>query len=472
MLVLLCLGCLSLPASATKLTPELSKAALSALPGRIRLDGAVEAPDGKLYLLLIPPGYATRPGKGKVEVDARLPSDDPGVVFYSNGCAHLRLLKQGDAATLVLPRALSEKQKRRILSLRLPSDLIAPVGFVLPKSLKPLGQDVPAVSLVDDDVIAGADFGRKRQSSPRSSYHGDGSVFLTSIKAGSITMLNGKSLNKIAEFPTEGTPCGMELVNGLLYVVDEAKNRVLTVDPSARKFVGQIDLPDRAAPKGIAAFPDGKWIYVSESGANDVVVLETATGKPLVKTKVRPGPGKMAITPDGVFLVVLNVTSGQVSLISTYNQKVISTIKVGDMPTSLALAPDGKTAFVGNRISNTVSVIELEKHQVVGTIKCGQSPTGIGIGPDGSRLYVATGRDNTLTEYDTRSLAKLRELRLSSDTEFPGSLCMLPGGHKLLISSQGTDTDSLSLIDIDKFVTEKSFPLGHANNEAIWVPAP
>lgn len=460
------------PSFGTRLSPELNKSALNAVPNAsIRLDGALQTKDGRMYLLLMPPDAAAKKGREKADVVAVLPDPQhPDLILYANGWAHVRVLPKGEAATIAVPHDLAEKYKKQLLGLRFPSDLIVPQGFVLPRSWKPLITDVPTISLLDDAIVASPDFGVKKKAVPRSQYKGSGSVFLTSVTAGSITMLDGKSLNKVAEFPTEGTPCGMELVNGQLYVVDQAKNRVLILDPGGRKFNGQIDLATKSAPKGIAALQDGKWMYVSESGASDIAVIELGSGKVLMKTKVHPGPGKIALTPDGVYLVVLNVTSGEVSIISTYNQKVVSTVKVGDMPTSLVISNDGKLAYVTNRMSNSVSVLDIAKHAVLHTVKVGQSPAGIALNPDNSKLYVANGRDNTITAYDTKTYQEIAQMHLPIEIEFPGSLCMLPKGDKMLVSSQ--QGDALGIIDLARMEVERRTNLGHAHHDAVWVPAP
>lgn len=463
---------LMVPVHGTRLSPEFTKAAGVAVPAaKIRLDGALQTKHGELYLLLMAPDAAKK-GKDKgASVDVALPnSEKPDVIIYSNGSAHIRVLPKGEASTLALPNQLSEKHKKQLMGLRFPSDLIVPQGFVLPRSWKALIQDVPSISLLDDAIVQSPDFGQKHKMVPRAQYKGNGSVFLTSITSGSITMLDGKTLNKIAEFPTEGTPCGMDLVNGQLYIVDQAKNRILILDPSGRKFSGQIDLDPKTAPKGIAALQNGKWLYVSESGASDVAVIELATGKVLMRTKVHPGPGRIALTPDGIFLVVLNVTSGEVSILSTYNQKVVSTLKTGDMPSSLVVSSDSKRAYVTNRMSNTVSVIDIPKRVIDATIKVGQSPTGIALSPDNAKLYVASGRENTVTVYDTKTHGQIQQMHLPVEIEFPGSLCMLPHGNKLLVSSQ--QGDALGIIDTTKMELESRTSLGHAHHEAVWVPAP
>ena len=458
-------------ASATRLSPELSRSALALFDdAKVRLDGSIQTHTGEIYLPLVP--STPPPKKTKSDVDATIPSAKaPDVVLYTDGWAHVRVLRKGEASTLALPAELTDKQRHRLLTSKFPSDLIVPDGFVVPRSLKALIQDVPTVSLVDDKVIAGAEFGQKHKAATiKEPYKGAGTVFLSSITAGSITMLDGKTLNKIAEFPTEGTPCSMELTGDKLYIADQAKSRVLILDPIKRKFAGQIDLPGKTGPKGIAALANGTWMYVSESAASDIAVIETATGKVLMKTKVHPGPGRCVLTNDGAFLLVLNVTSGEVTFLSTFNQKVTSILKVGDMPTAIVLSKDGARAYVSNRVSNTVSVIDLPHRQVVGTIKAGQSPTGLAVSPDDGKLYVASGRENSITVYDTKTLAKVSEAHLPSGVEFPGIICLLPGGHELLVSNQQSDV--VAVLDTDKMEFSRQVALGHANHEVIWQPVP
>lgn len=460
---------------ATRLSPEVVKAAQSvAADAKVRLDGALQTKNGGLYLLLKPSeAGGKKPIKDKGSVESVFPDKAsgkvPDVILYSNGLAHVRVVNKGEATTLALT-GLPEKIHKTLMELRFPSDLIVPNGFVMPRSMKALIAEVPTISLLDDAIIIRPDFGQKQKPVPRAQYKGSGSVFLTSITTGSITMLDGKSLNKVAEFPTEGTPTGMDFVNGQLYIVDQAKNRVLVLDPAGRKFNGQIDLNVRSAPKGIAALPTGKWMYVSESAASDIAVVELETGKVLMRTKVHPGPGRIALTPDGIFLVVLNVTSGEVTVISTYNQKVVSTLKVGDMPTSLVISADSKTAYVTNRMSNTVTFIDISKRQIIGHLKVGNGPTAVALSPEGDKLYVACGRDNTVTVYDTKTKEQVRQMHLPVDIEFPGSLCMLPNGKQLLVSSQQGQT--LGVINTESMELERSANLGHAHHDAVWVPAP
>jgi YVTN family beta-propeller protein len=480
LLLVLILFLLNICAFATRLPSDLRKNVLNVIHnGSVRIDGAISTDDGLLYLPLVPAkqaGAKKEKDKDKIEIDEFYPSaNNPDIIFYTNSWAHIKTIKKGDVRTILLPANMPEKIKKRVLNLVFPFDLIVPEGFVMPKSLKSLAKELP-VAIVDDAAIDKPDFGIKKIGLNKEHYKGYGTIFATSIVSGTVSVLDGKSLNKIVEFPTEGTPCGMDFAEGRLYIADQAKNRILMLDPIAKKFIGQIDLPPsrdnanmRSAPKSVAAFGNGKLLYVSESGLNDIAVIELATQKMLMRTKVSIGPSRIALTPDGIFLLVLDVTAGEVTIISTYNQKVICSIKVGNIPTDITISKDSKHAYVSNRMSNTISIIDITKRMIVGTIQCGQAPTGLCLSNDNKHLFVVNARDNTISTYDINSLLKTNEIKLPLDVDFPGPLCLLPDGNRLLVTSQQTDV--IAVVDISKpNEPVKLITVGHPMHDIFWAP--
>ncbi|MBX9686834.1 MAG: beta-propeller fold lactonase family protein [Candidatus Obscuribacterales bacterium] len=466
LLVSLCL----LPVFATRLPPESKKLVQEIYPaGNTRIDGSVELPDRNLLLPLIPAANPLK--KLKPEGLQKYPAnaEEPDLLIYENGWAHIKTERKNNTVTLKFPADLPEATKKKLLTMHLPSDLIVPNGFVLPKSMKALIGDLN-IPIAEDVALMKPEFGRKPAATEAQGvYKGAGTFAIVSIKDGSIILLDAKNFTKVAEFPTEGTPSGMAFVDARIYIADQAKNRVLMLDPLARRFLGQIDLPAGTAPKGIAASPNGKWLYVSLSGSSEVAVIETETGKILVKTKAPTGPGKILITPDGVYVSVLSVTASELSVLASYNQRLIGSCKLGDVPTGLAIHPSEKIAYVSNRRSNTVSIVDLTKRTVLNTIKTGNSPTGLAISPDGQKLYVAQGRDNVITIYDTKMLQKLQEVRLPLDVDFPYAISLTPDGKHLLVSSQQTDT--VGVLDTEKLEFSKQIQVGHTTHEIIWIPA-
>ena len=455
-----------LPAVATRLPAALSECLLAEFPdGKIRLDGSIQTSHGDLYLPVLPATASARK-KGKPQIESAYPNaEHPDLLVYGNGWCYLRVLSKGVAKTVVAPADLPEKLRKQLLACKFPSDLIVPENFVVAQSLQPICADVQ-VQLVNDSTLAKADFGQPPKRPTKVS--GPGNVFLTSVNSGNITLLDGKDMSKVAEFPTEGTPGDMAFANGRLYICDQTKNRVLILDPERKQFLGQIDMPYRSAPKGIAVLPNGSLMYVSESGAADIAIIEVAKNRVLMRTKVPPGPGRMQLTPNANFLLVLNVPSGQLTIVSTLNQRSMGSVKVGTMPSYIAVSPDNRIAYVSNRQSNVISVVDIGQRLLIATIPVGQGPTGIVLNRDGTKLYVANARDNSIVEYDTQTRQKLREVKLPLDIDFPGAIYLLPDSMRLLVTSGATDT--IGLLDLEKFEFEKQTIVGHPTHEVLWVP--
>jgi YVTN family beta-propeller protein len=454
------------PALATRLPSDLNESILAEFPdGKVRLDGSIQTSRGDLFLPLLPATPAARK-RAKARIEAAFPSaEHPDLLVYGNGWCYLRVLARGVAKTVLTPAELPEKLKRQLLACKFPSDLIVPEHFVLPQSLKPLCADV-AVRTVSDATLSRADFGQPPQTAKKAA--GAGNLFVTSLNSGVIYMLDERDLAKTAEFPTEGTPGDMAYSKGRLYICDQTKNRILILDADQRQFLGQIDLPYRSAPKGIAVMPNGSLMYVSESGAGDIAVIEVDRNRVLMRTRVPPGPARIALTPNAHFLIVLNVPSGQVTVISTLNQKSMGSVQVGTMPSHIAISADSRLAYVSNRQSNSVSVVDIADRRVIAAISTGQGPTGVALSRDGSKLYVANARENSIAEYDTHARQKLQEVRLPLDIDFPGAIYLLPDGKRLLVTSGATDT--IGVLDLKTFQFVKQTVVGHPTHEALWIP--
>ena len=196
------------------------------------------------------------------------------------------------------------------------------------------------------------------------------------------------------------------------------------------------------SPDGIAASPDGNFIYVTDASQSGHVWVISTVNNTMVHTIYNVGyPFEISLTPNGKYAYV---SSGNVSIIDLTNETVIKTIKVADgyatggvavlpdgkyvyvgsfgnvsvistsnntvvkvinltpsLPDMLAFTPNGAYAYVTNPSSNTVAVISTSNYTVVKTIKVGKTPEGIAITPDGTFAYVANLDSNNVSVIST-----------------------------------------------------------------------
>ena len=473
MMLLSVLGFCSPSAHATRLPAELKAQIGTHMPQvkLFRLDGSLQTGAGDLFLPLLPP-VGFKPTKQGV-IDTAFPSEEkPDIIIFSNGWTFLRVVKEGTHRTLRLPKTLPEAAIKHIVSSKFPMDLLVPDSFVLPLSLKSVRGDV-SVNIVDDlsiakQATAAVAVPETNLNAGTPVLSGDGVVIATSPSCGKLALLDGKTFKKIDEFPTEGTPCGITYFGGLVYVADQTKNRILQFDPTKRAFIGQIDLPTKCAPKGVAALAQGKLLYVSESSTNHVAVLELPSGRLILRTKVPAGPGRLAVTPSGTHLLVLNSTAGILTMLNTANQRMVATIQIGPAPGFMTISKDSQFAYVASKGSNTVSVVDLAKKAVVQKLTTGTAPTGVALNSDQTKLFVANAKDNTIWVFDAKSYEKLEEVKLLIDVDFAGEIALMPDGERLLISSEATDT--VGVLNTNTLKFDEQQIIGFTSDEIRWFP--
>lgn len=454
-----------LPASATRLPDNLRKTIAEKFPQvTVRLDGVLQTKKGTLFVPLIP--KASQASDKPVALSGVYPAKHPLILAFDNGWFFVKLSNLSGKLVLTLPEDLSPAVRDALKANHLPPDMIVPQNMAVVPSMKCVIGELD-IDVASEQAASSEDDGDSFAESPADVSSGDGKIFVTSPATGKILILD-KDFKKVAELQTDGTPGGMTIANGRLFIADQTKNRVLIVNPVANKFDGQIDLPPGSSPRGVTAMRTGRFLYVTESAKNTVTLIELASKKVLVRTLVRPGPGRIEITPNGYLLLALNTQSSELTFISTLNQKNLGAINVGQMPSDIVIKKNNRTAYVSNRMSNTISVVDIGQRKVVDTMSTPDGPTGLALSADETLLYAANAKDNSISIFDLKTHQKLEDIRLPLEVEFPGAIVLLPDGKSLLVTSAATDTAAVLNTETKKFEQEPVLDFTSVN--AIFVP--
>lgn len=129
-----------------------------------------------------------------------------------------------------------------------------------------------------------------------------------------------------------------------------------------------------------------------------------------------PHSNPVALLPDGSLLYVANTPADTVDVIDTATQAVVARVRVGIDPVGVAVRPDGSEVWVSNHVSDSVSVIDADpdsatRHQVLATIQSFDSatkstrfdePVGIAFAGD-AKAYVALSSSNRVAVVDVAS---------------------------------------------------------------------
>src|SRR5260370_867639 len=198
------------------------------------------------------------------------------------------------------------------------------------------------------------------------------------------------------------------------YVAQNASNSTWVINTMTDMPVAVI--PVQFSPFGVAISPNGKFAYVTNTGAvcdlcsfsqpPSVSVIDTVTYSVVATIPVGQYPAGVAVTPNGAFVYVANFNSNSVSVISTVTNTVTATVTVGTGPWDIAITPNGAFAYVTNYTSRNVSVINTATNTVVASILVGDglrgSPAwGVAITPNGAFAYVTIPGSNNVSVIDS-----------------------------------------------------------------------
>jgi YVTN family beta-propeller protein/VCBS repeat-containing protein len=176
-------------------------------------------------------------------------------------------------------------------------------------------------------------------------------------------------------------------------------------------------------------------VYITQTGNNQVVVLNTATNTVVTTVTVGSVPGGVAVSADNSRVYVANYSGNTVSVINTATNTVVgSPIAVGANPYGVAVSPNGTRVYVANSGAGTVSVINTATNTVVATVAAGSQPWGLVVSPDNSTVYVATGDDKiTLIDTKTNTVISTTQIDTAPETN-THVIAISPDGRTLYVS--------------------------------------
>jgi len=152
---------------------------------------------------------------------------------------------------------------------------------------------------------------------------------------------------------------------------------------------------------------DGTTLFTANMGSNTVSVIERAADGSAKQTLVAVGAGPegMDLTPDGKQLWVANSGGGSISIIDVSSRSLVKTFDIGTRRSNrIKFTPDGALALVTDLSAGELLVVDVKSHAVRTRLAIGRNAAGILVVPDGSRAYIAAAGERKLVVVDLKSL--------------------------------------------------------------------
>ncbi|MGA7173215.1 MAG: YncE family protein [Candidatus Dormiibacterota bacterium] len=238
-----------------------------------------------------------------------------------------------------------------------------------------------------------------------------------------------------------------------------------TLDTASDSYLGRpIVLGWTSAPVEMVVTPDGQDLYIAESGSNQVVEVDAATGAQ-VGTPISSGPVlNMAISHDGSSIFIDGGDqSSSVGVISTATNTVsLTPIQLTPLSSpiapntttpigagAMAMSPSGTSLYVVTSDSAGPAVAEIDPATaaVVGALvalPATSQPTGLAVSADGSEFYLTDSSGPQVDSISTAIGALNPTVDALPQGVSPQGIALTPDGTFAYVD--GTDSAGASLV--------------------------
>lgn len=168
-------------------------------------------------------------------------------------------------------------------------------------------------------------------------------------------------------------------------VGDQANNGVIVVHPD---ILTQTFVWVGAPPCGIAADPDGRWVYVTKPSTQTVAVIDAVTMQMAYDVPVDPRLGPrlcgVAVNAAGEAWVG-DVGTGEIFIIK--QGLVLDQISASNSISALAFSPDGTIAYVLDRLDHELIAFDVANRSELDREASAFSPIDIVVDPNRGDIY-------------------------------------------------------------------------------------
>lgn len=212
-------------------------------------------------------------------------------------------------------------------------------------------------------------------------------AYATNFQGNTVSVIDtaqGKVINTITTPPG---PHGLTAsADGrFIYIACLNGQALVVIDTQTNTLAQTLMLPANTHPYSAVLGKEGRYLYITDNFFGRVLVVDTTKLRDPAQAVIGGSPAGqqpvlIAIAPDGKRLYVTN-SGGNLSVLDLSGDPthphLLATVPVGRSPHGVAISPDGRYVVVANILSATLSVIDAASNTVVATIKGEKYPNDV-----------------------------------------------------------------------------------------------
>ena len=204
-------------------------------------------------------------------------------------------------------------------------------------------------------------------------------VYATTEKPSKLLVLDPKSLKVIRTYDVKGQAPHIVKLDHKREWAYVSNTDTGTLSAIKLGIDEVISMPSGERPQGQAMSPDGRTIFVANSGGNSISIFDLEQKKN-VGSIVTTGkaPVRLVVSSDGKTLIYALQEGRAVGFADIASRKELVEIPVGGRPVSMSLSLDGKLAYCSVQEEDEINIISVAERKV---IKVVHTPKGTGPDP-------------------------------------------------------------------------------------------
>ncbi|MDH4083831.1 MAG: hypothetical protein OEV99_09200 [Nitrospira sp.] len=208
-------------------------------------------------------------------------------------------------------------------------------------------------------------------------------------------------LESLVTLPSVGLDWVLTQDQNTLYVTMPDAGAIAVIDTRTRKLLRVVETGSGSRPGRILLQPDGQRVWIGLDGTGQLAVLDSSTQELIGTVGVEAGLHSLAATPDSRTVYATNSAANTVSVIDAQALAVLASIPVGKTPVALTYGMAAHRLYVGSVNGTDIVMVDPKDHRIAGRIPVAPGVVTLAMEPAGRFLFLANQMGSNVSVIDT-----------------------------------------------------------------------